>query len=445
MHLESGLKGLGCAKRARQMDGGLKWTDGEVIPLIGTFFEVGRYCTGNRQELLACCSFLAGPNQSKRSSCYDPHTSKMADAETAKKAAQEGKDSKPPKVPKKDGKNESPKSKDSPQSSAPDDGEWTRGQKITKKEAGKYNKERASPRLGPKKSPHLGPKKSPHLGPKKSPHLGPKKSPHLGAKKNPRKGPMRSRSDSMEELKLDSLEKNFTKSPYTGPNPTKDRMREGAPACETYFGIRKAMGESNDDVEALKKLLPAAVHNGQDFRVWPRQCLLLHGLVKQGCMECVTYLVKELDFDINYKRAKDGCTPLHNAFYNLQGEPLEKMVHRLVELGADQTVKNKYGEPPCMFAFKAAASPLLSPMTMNEGISPLDELDELDDLSLEAPATPTTAAPDTPANIFTAETEAPPQLDIQVQKVEYSKQLPSAKTGEAAELYNSVLKATLGE
>jgi len=291
----------------------------------------------------------------------------------------------------------------------------------------------------------------------------PGKSPKLSAKRPPNRG----RADSMEELRKDMVDTNAKKSPYIGPNPTKDRMKEGEPGCVTYFGIRKAMSDGNDNVYALKRLLPAAVHNGQDFRVWPRQCLLLHGLVKQGCVDCVTYLVTELGFDVNYKRHKDGCTPLHNAFYNLQGGSLERMVHKLVDLGADQTVKNKYGEPPCMFAFKAAASPLLSPMAAPTSGDQPGELD-LDDLSLGAPASPMhgpTSADTSNSNsssIFTCneklnsewrqalekgkDDEDMPELNMPPPvKIEYSKQLPTSKTGKASELYSAVLKAATVE
>lgn len=343
---------------------------------------------------------------------------------------------------------------------------WGRGEKVSKKQAGKYNNERKSPYLGPKKDPT----NSPGSRPKRSPKQGPAR-------------PRRARIDSMDELRLDALDHKSTrtKSPYIGPTPTKDRMKEGDPACVTYFGIRTVMTDGTDNVYALKRLLPQAVVNGQDFKVWPRQCLLLHGLVKQGCVDCVTYLVKDLGFDINSKRQKDGCTPLHNAFYNLNGPALERMVHKLVELGADESVKNKYGEPPCMFKFKADASPSLTPKTIND--LPGGFIDDLDDLSLGASVlTPTassgsgspTAASGgiasggiasggitTSASIFAPDealnrkwresqekVEAPPAIDIEVipaVKKEYSKQLPTPKSGAAAEMYEQVKKASMAE
>jgi len=140
---------------------------------------------------------------------------------------------------------------------------------------------------------------------------------------------------------------------YTGPNATKDRII--GDAGKLYFEIRETCNKSNDDVAALRKLLPARVCEGQDFSVWPRQHLLLHGLVKQGCVECVRYLLCDLKFNINQPRQKDGCVPLHICFYNLQGRNLDLMADLLVQLGANQNVANKWGEPPCMFEYKAAS------------------------------------------------------------------------------------------
>jgi len=138
---------------------------------------------------------------------------------------------------------------------------------------------------------------------------------------------------------------------YDGPNATKDRIPRGAPESDLYFKIRLKCSKSNDDAALLKKLLPQRICKGKDFGVWPRQHPLLHGLVKQGCVECVRYLLS-IGMDVNANREKDGCVPLHIAFYNLQGTVLENMVKMLLDEGADIEATNKWGEPPCMFKYK---------------------------------------------------------------------------------------------
>jgi len=131
----------------------------------------------------------------------------------------------------------------------------------------------------------------------------------------------------------------------------KDRIPRKAPESDLYFAIRKACSNGVDNIEVLKKLLPQTVCEGKDFGVWPRQHPLLHGLVKQGCVECVRYLLS-LGIDVNSRRKTDGCVPLHVAFYNLQGTVLERMVSMLMDEGADADVTNVWGEPPCMFQYK---------------------------------------------------------------------------------------------
>jgi len=116
------------------------------------------------------------------------------------------------------------------------------------------------------------------------------------------------------------------------------------PASEVYFQIRQTCNEA-DDVEALKKLLPAKKHHGKDFAAWPTERPLLHALVKHGCIKCVSYLLNDLKFDVNTARA-DGCTPLHMAQFSLKGKGIirQEMTEMLMKLGADPTAENKWGE-----------------------------------------------------------------------------------------------------
>jgi hypothetical protein len=166
----------------------------------------------------------------------------------------------------------------------------------------------------------------------------------------------------------------------------KDAIRRGDPASERYFQIRRAC--TNDDASALQTLLPTRVVEGKDFSVWPRQHLLLHGLAKAGCVNCVKYLVQTLRFDVNQARPKDNCTPLHMAHYNLVGEALNAMHNALLGLNADQLLKNKYGEvapdlvaksgavavspghSPCGVADLLLGAPELPPLALGLSASP---------------------------------------------------------------------------
>jgi len=252
-----------------------------------------------------------------------------------------------------------------------------------------------------------------------------KKSTKKGDKKSvaPKKAKVTKKPvKSSKKNKAPKSNNNTSRCPYSGKNPTKDRLPKGAPESELYFKIRETCKKNNDNVDALRKLLPKRESNGKDFMVWPRQHLLLHGLVKQGCVECVRYLLTQLKFDINQPRQKDGCVPLHIAFFNLQGRKLEMMADLLVQLGANHTIKNKWGEPPCMFKFKESSLPtrgfwmptrekpsVLSKLGVQDsptGVMDLLEQDILDtSFDLGPPATPTPRSSKGQGRMFTQDAE----------------------------------------
>jgi len=240
----------------------------------------------------------------------------------------------------------------------------------------------------------------------------------------------RGQSVSKKSPKKQSPKKSYNKEntrrcPYSGPNPEKDRIT--GEAAKVYFAIREKCNKGNDNVDALRQLLPTRVCDGQDFAVWPRQHLLLHGLVKQGCVECVRYLLCDLKFNINQPRQKDGCVPLHICFYNPQSKALDTMADLLIQLGANQNATNKWGEPPCMFEYKAAslvekgAFPTIeqkedvsatkaaveetqgSPNCVADFLSLDMNLDLDDGLSLGPPATPTPRKAKGIGKMFTSE------------------------------------------
>ena len=137
---------------------------------------------------------------------------------------------------------------------------------------------------------------------------------------------------------------------------TRCNKKNQSTASTLYFAIRRACCKQ-DDVDALRTLLPTKQRD--DGQKGALHAEILHGLVKEGCVECVRYLLCELKFDVNLVRHKNGCTPLHTCFYNLQGAKLDRMADLLVQLGADQKAKNKWGEFPCMFEFKEASVPIV--------------------------------------------------------------------------------------
>jgi hypothetical protein len=158
-----------------------------------------------------------------------------------------------------------------------------------------------------------------------------------------------------------SKSKGFNRS-VSAQSSTKKAEKKGRnssdPSTQLYFSIRKTCSTSDDDVAALRKAMPSKECKGLSAAQTERlHAEVLHGLVKQGCIECVRYLLCELKLNVNTIRQKDGCVPLHTCFYNLQGDKLARMADLLVQLGADKTAKNKWGEPPCMFEFKKSSVP----------------------------------------------------------------------------------------
>jgi len=67
---------------------------------------------------------------------------------------------------------------------------------------------------------------------------------------------------------------------------------------------------------------------------------LVHELVRRKKGPALKYLVKAHQFDINVPRESDQCTPLHLSGWTKQPE----LMKLLVDLGADTTLENKYGE-----------------------------------------------------------------------------------------------------
>ena len=73
---------------------------------------------------------------------------------------------------------------------------------------------------------------------------------------------------------------------------------------------------------------------------WPPETPFLHAAARMGCAKIVRQLVKRYGCDVNRSRRKDKATALHLAAYYGHSA----VVELLLELGADKTLKNKYGE-----------------------------------------------------------------------------------------------------
>ena len=68
---------------------------------------------------------------------------------------------------------------------------------------------------------------------------------------------------------------------------------------------------------------------------------IVHELVKHGKFDVLAHLVLQHGFDINAQRESDLCTPLHLAMWKTKDPTLAQ---RMIDLGADVTLRNNYGE-----------------------------------------------------------------------------------------------------
>lgn len=75
----------------------------------------------------------------------------------------------------------------------------------------------------------------------------------------------------------------------------------------------------------------------------------VHELTKKCSVKVIQFLVKRHGFNLNVHRSSDLCTPLHLAQWTNQAD----LVQKLIDLGADPSLKNKYGEDVHQTAFSA--------------------------------------------------------------------------------------------
>jgi ankyrin repeat protein len=68
--------------------------------------------------------------------------------------------------------------------------------------------------------------------------------------------------------------------------------------------------------------------------------LLMHEFVRLGLLKTIEHATNELGFNINVKRASDGNTPIHLAYWYGKSNVCEL----LKKLQADMTILNKYEE-----------------------------------------------------------------------------------------------------
>lgn len=80
---------------------------------------------------------------------------------------------------------------------------------------------------------------------------------------------------------------------------------------------------------------------------------LVHDFAAVGNLDCCRVLVQDVGVDINFRRKKDQCTPLHVAVWNEHSHVLEG----LLQLGGDALIQNAFGETAHDTAVLAVAKP----------------------------------------------------------------------------------------
>eukprot|EP00750_Incisomonas_marina_P011147 INCI16346.9.p1 GENE.INCI16346.9~~INCI16346.9.p1 ORF type:complete len:362 (-),score=56.07 INCI16346.9:996-2081(-) len=80
---------------------------------------------------------------------------------------------------------------------------------------------------------------------------------------------------------------------------------------------------------------------------------LVHDFAAVGNLDCCRVLVQDVGVDINFRRKKDQCTPLHVAVWNEHPHVLEG----LLQLGGDALIQNAFGETAHDTAVLAVAKP----------------------------------------------------------------------------------------
>lgn len=112
---------------------------------------------------------------------------------------------------------------------------------------------------------------------------------------------------------------------------------------ELYQSVLKVL--ANDDADASVKALDELISiHGDAAKAWrltgKHPNSLIHVLVQKNRGDLVEHLVGHHQFEINGHRSSDLCTPLHLAAWTKN----DNLVTLLLRLGADSTLKNKYGE-----------------------------------------------------------------------------------------------------
>lgn len=106
--------------------------------------------------------------------------------------------------------------------------------------------------------------------------------------------------------------------------------------------VLKVLEQTENLIPALDELI--ATHGRDVVHSWrlnnKHKHALVHELVRRKKGEALRHVVDTYKFDINIARSSDQCTPLHLSAWTKQPD----LMKLLLELGADPTLKNKYGE-----------------------------------------------------------------------------------------------------
>lgn len=118
-------------------------------------------------------------------------------------------------------------------------------------------------------------------------------------------------------------------------------LTTGGPIGNTKMPKYKDDHLTKVPLDQFKSLIPARKYMDMDWSRWPKQKPLLHEAARVGRTDICKYLVEELKVEIDHVSGK-SFTPLHYAYCYDH----EDVIDYLISQGANENIKNKFGETP---------------------------------------------------------------------------------------------------